>query len=74
MPWREEFAALKQVDDEYEDLVPCKNLPHAITTSQTKRNQPLVLDKPKKKQVVKKIVGVRVHLPSSDRNLLGSKR
>ena len=52
MPWREEFSALKQVDGEYEDLVPCKNLAHAITTAQTKRNQPLVLDKPRKRKVL----------------------
>ena len=75
MPWREELAALKQVDGEYEDLVPCKNLAHAITTSQTKRNQPLVPDKPRKRNVlIKKTQGTRDDLPSSDRNLVGSKR
>ena len=77
MPWREELAALKQVDGEYEDLVPCKNLPHAITTAQTKRNQPLVLDKPRKRKVFnnqRTLGGIRDDLPSSDRNLVGSKR
>ena len=54
MPWQEEFAALKQVDGEYEDLVPCKNLPHTIPTSQAKRNQPLVLDKPRNRKVFNK--------------------
>ena len=52
MPWREEFAALKQVDCEYEDFVPSKNLPHAIPTSQAKRNQSLVLDKPRNRKVL----------------------
>ena len=46
MPWREELSALEQIDGENEDLVPCKNLAHAVTTAVAKRNQPLVLDKP----------------------------
>ena len=46
MPWREKLAALEQVNGEYEDLVPSKNLAHAIPTAKTKRNQPLNLDKP----------------------------
>ena len=47
MPWREKLAALEQIDGENENLVPRKNLAHAITTAYTKRNQPLVFDKPK---------------------------
>ena len=31
--WREKFAALEQVDSEYEHLVPCQNLAHAISTA-----------------------------------------
>ena len=46
MPWRKKLSALEQIDGEYEDLIPCKNLAHAVTTAVAKRNQPLVLDKP----------------------------
>ena len=46
MPWRKKFATLEQINGEYEDLAPRKNLAHAITTAEAKRNQPLVLDKP----------------------------
>ena len=46
MPWRKKLSALEQIDGEYEDLVPCKNLAHAVTTAVAKQNQPLVLDKP----------------------------
>ena len=46
MPWRKKLSALEQIDGEYEDLVPRKNLAHAVTTAVAKRNQPLVLDKP----------------------------
>ena len=53
MPWLEELAALQQVDGEYKDLVPCKNLSHAVPTSQAKGNQSLILDKPNVKGDVK---------------------
>ena len=72
MPWREKLAALKQVNGEYEDLVSCQNLAHAIPTAKAKRNQPLNLDKP-----VNRCDGVFMvfflYLPSSDKNLVGSK-
>ena len=46
MPWRKKLSALEQIDGEYEDLVPRKNLADAVTTAVAKRYQPLVLDKP----------------------------
>ena len=46
MPWWKKLAALEQVHGENEDLVPRKNLAHAISTAEAERNQPLVLDKP----------------------------
>ena len=71
--WGEKFAALEQVDSEYEDLVPCQNLAHAISTAEPKRNQSLILDKPKDRTMKKDNLGVQLHLPSCDRNLVGSK-
>ena len=58
VPWGQKFAALEQVDSEYEDLVPCQNLAHAISTSEPKRNQSLILDKPKDRTMKKDNLGV----------------
>ena len=53
MPWRKKLSALEQIDGEYEDLVPRKNLANAVATAVAKRNQPLVLDKSRKRKVFK---------------------
>ena len=52
MSWLEKFPALYQVDGENENLVPCQNLAHAITATEPKRNQPLILGEPENKQMV----------------------
>ena len=52
MSWLEKFSALYQVDGENENLVPCQNLAHAITATEAKRNQPLILGEPENKQMV----------------------